>query len=109
METLEGLIDKLDKKDKEKVIIFAKELLKQKKYAKLRKELSERRKQIEKGEVLTHKDIWDWNFPNITNIKALKSHPLADYRLRVGDYRILFDVDWENKKIYILKITWNWA
>ncbi len=44
------------------------------------------------------------NFPNITNIKSLKSHPLADYRLRVGDYRILFDVDWENKKIYILKI-----
>ncbi len=44
------------------------------------------------------------NFPNITNIKSLKSHPLADYRLRVSDYRILFDVDWENKKIFILKI-----
>jgi len=44
------------------------------------------------------------NFPDITNIKALKSHPLADYRLRIGDYRVLFDVDWENKKIYILKI-----
>jgi len=44
------------------------------------------------------------DFPNITNIKSLKSHPLADYRLRVGDYRILFDVDWENKKIFILKI-----
>ena len=44
------------------------------------------------------------NFPNIPNIKSLKSHPLADYRLRVGDYRILFDVDWENKTIYILKI-----
>ena len=44
------------------------------------------------------------NFPNIPNIKSLKSHPLADYRLRVGDYRVLFDVDWDNKKIYILKI-----
>ena len=44
------------------------------------------------------------NFPNITNIKSLKSHPLADYRLRVSDYRILFDVDWESKKIFILKI-----
>mgnify|MGYP001773277165 CR=1 FL=1 len=44
------------------------------------------------------------NFPNISNIKSLKSHPLADYRLRVGDYRVLFDVDWDNKKIYILKI-----
>ena len=40
------------------------------------------------------------DFPNITNIKSLKSHPLADYRLRVGDYRILFDVDWENKKVH---------
>ncbi|WP_456384271.1 type II toxin-antitoxin system RelE family toxin [Persephonella sp.] len=44
------------------------------------------------------------NFPHITNFKSLKSHPLADFRLRVGDYRILFDVDWENKKILILKI-----
>ncbi|WP_293445030.1 type II toxin-antitoxin system RelE/ParE family toxin [Persephonella sp.] len=44
------------------------------------------------------------NFSNITNIKSLKSHSLVDYRLRVGDYRILFDVDWQNKIIYILKI-----
>jgi len=44
------------------------------------------------------------NFPNITNIKSLKSHPLADYRLRIGEYRVLFDVDWDNRKIYILKI-----
>ncbi len=32
-------------------------------------------------------------FPNITQIKQLKNHPLADYRLRIGNYRILFDVD----------------
>jgi len=43
-------------------------------------------------------------FPNISQIKSLNNHPLEDYRLRVGDYRILFDVDWKNKEIYILKI-----
>ena len=43
-------------------------------------------------------------FPNISQIKHLKNHPIADYRLRIGDYRILFDVNWEKKEIYILKI-----
>ncbi|MGC8590479.1 type II toxin-antitoxin system RelE family toxin [Athalassotoga sp.] len=43
-------------------------------------------------------------FPNLPNLKKLSSHPLADYRLRVGNYRVLFDVDWKKKKIYILKI-----
>ena len=43
-------------------------------------------------------------FPDISNIKKLSTHPLADYRLRVGDYRILFDIDWEKKVICILKI-----
>jgi mRNA interferase RelE/StbE len=31
-------------------------------------------------------------FPDVSNIKKLSAHPLADYRLRVGDYRVLFDV-----------------
>jgi len=44
------------------------------------------------------------DFPNLPQIKQLNVHPIADYRLRVGNYRVLFDVDWENKKIYILKI-----
>lgn len=43
-------------------------------------------------------------FPNISNIKKLSAHPLADYRLRVGEYRILFDVYWNEKVIYILKV-----
>ncbi len=43
-------------------------------------------------------------FPNLAEIKNLNNHPIADYRLRIGNYRVLFDVDWENKKIYILKI-----
>ncbi len=44
------------------------------------------------------------NFPNISKIKHLKNHPIADYRLRIGNYRVLFDVDWDKKEIHILKI-----
>ena len=44
------------------------------------------------------------NFPHLSNIKKLSSHPLADFRLRVGNYRILFDVDFDNNIIEILKI-----
>ena len=43
-------------------------------------------------------------FPDIPQIKHLKNHPIADYRLRVGNYRVLFDVNWEKNEIYILKI-----
>ena len=45
------------------------------------------------------------NFPNIKNIKHLTNHPIADYRLRIGNYRVLFDVDWGTKEIHILKIA----
>ena len=44
------------------------------------------------------------NFPDVSNIKKLSAHPLADYRMRVGEYRVLFDVYWEKKTIYVLKI-----
>ncbi len=43
-------------------------------------------------------------FPDLPQIKQLKNHPIADYRLRVGNYRILFDVNWDEKEIYVLKI-----
>jgi mRNA interferase RelE/StbE len=43
-------------------------------------------------------------FPNIFQIKRLKNHPVSDYRLRIGNYRVLFDVNWEQKEIHILKI-----
>jgi mRNA interferase RelE/StbE len=43
-------------------------------------------------------------FPDISNLKSLNNHPIADYRLRVRDYRILFDVNWQKNEIYILKI-----
>ncbi|NKQ36238.1 MAG: type II toxin-antitoxin system RelE/ParE family toxin [Chloroflexi bacterium] len=47
-------------------------------------------------------DLMD--FPNIAQIKRLKNHPVADYRLRVGNYRVLFDVNWETREILILKV-----
>jgi len=59
-ETLEFYLQHLDKKDKEKLFKFAKELFKQKKYSKLRKEIEERRLEIKKGEILTHEEIWKW-------------------------------------------------
>ncbi|MCD6183108.1 MAG: type II toxin-antitoxin system RelE/ParE family toxin [Thermovirga sp.] len=43
-------------------------------------------------------------FPNVSQIKHLTNHPIASYRLRIGNYRVLFDVDWEKKEIQILKI-----
>ena len=43
-------------------------------------------------------------FPNLSQIKRLNNHPIAEYRLRIGNYRVLFDVNWEQQEIYILKI-----
>ncbi len=44
------------------------------------------------------------NFPDLPQIKHLSNHPVAEYRLRIGNYRVLFDVDWESNQIHILKI-----
>ena len=44
------------------------------------------------------------NFPDVSSVRHLTAHPLADFRLRVGEFRILFDVDFSNKRIIILKI-----
>ncbi|WP_456479698.1 type II toxin-antitoxin system RelE family toxin [Nautilia sp.] len=45
------------------------------------------------------------HFPNLSQIKRLKSYPFADFRLKVGNYRVLFDVDFENQELHILKIA----
>ena len=44
------------------------------------------------------------DFPNLAQIRRLKNHSIADYRLRIGNYRVLFDVNWDKKEIYVLKI-----
>lgn len=43
-------------------------------------------------------------FPDRVDIKKLTAHFLANFRLRIGDYRVLFDVDWDKKEIVVLKI-----
>lgn len=58
MENLD-ILSKLNPEDKEKIIYFAKILLRQEKYQKLKKEIEERKKEIEKGEILTHEEIWN--------------------------------------------------
>jgi len=57
-EIIEFYLEKLDKKDREKLLKLAKLLYEQKKYKKLREEVEERRKEIIKGEVLSHEEIW---------------------------------------------------
>ena len=44
------------------------------------------------------------DFPDVKNIKKLTHHPVSDFRLKVGNCRVLFDVDTEDKTINILKI-----
>jgi len=44
------------------------------------------------------------NFPDGIDIKKLTAHFFANFRLRIGDYRVLFDVDWDKKEIIVLKI-----
>jgi len=39
-----------------------------------------------------------------SNIKYLNHYDLCDYRLRVWDYRILFDLDTEKNEIVIFRI-----
>ena len=53
------ILEKLDKTDQEKLLYFAKLLLKQKKYRKLKEEIENRKKEIERGEIFTHDEIWN--------------------------------------------------
>jgi mRNA interferase RelE/StbE len=38
------------------------------------------------------------------NIKKLKNYPVADYRFRIGDYRVLFDVFDDEKEIVLYRL-----
>ncbi len=42
--------------------------------------------------------------PRPPNDKSLKDKKLAQFRTRVGDYRILYDVNSRDKIVYILRI-----
>lgn len=42
--------------------------------------------------------------PRISNFKLLQDSKLADFRVRVGDHRILYDVYEKEKVIYVFRI-----
>ncbi len=54
-----NIVEKLDKKDQEKVSYFIQLLLNQARYRTLKEEISLRRQEIQDGETLTHDEIWD--------------------------------------------------
>ena len=54
------IFEQLDQEDQEKVHYFLKLLIEQSKYRKTKAEVLERRSEIQKGEVLTHEEIWSW-------------------------------------------------
>lgn len=42
--------------------------------------------------------------PYLPGVRYLKDKRLAQFRIRVGDYRILYDVYSKNETIYVLRI-----
>jgi len=52
------LIEKLDAEDQKKAAYFLKLLLDQSKYRKTKLEVRERREEVQRGETLTHEEIW---------------------------------------------------
>ncbi|PCI25483.1 plasmid stabilization protein [Candidatus Peregrinibacteria bacterium] len=63
------------------------------------KSLSKQDKENIKTKILALK-----NFPNAGDIKKLTNFTSADYRLRIGHYRVLFDLDHCHKKILLYRI-----
>jgi mRNA interferase RelE/StbE len=46
----------------------------------------------------------EWPVSANVDVKALQHYDAANYRLRVGTYRILFNVDHTAKKIFVLRV-----
>ena len=53
-----NILEKLDKKDQEKINYFINLILKKEKYKQLNLELSKRRAEIEANNIYSHDDIW---------------------------------------------------
>lgn len=45
-----------------------------------------------------------YDFPEVANVKRLRGTP-GKYRLRVGDWRIIFAVDWKRDTLVVLTIV----
>lgn len=43
-------------------------------------------------------------WPTHVHVKQLHGYPVADFRLRIGDYRVLFNKNDAAKTIYLLRI-----
>ncbi len=43
-------------------------------------------------------------WPQQLNIKKLQHYPYAEYRLKLGEYRLLFSIDKKTKEIILLRI-----
>jgi hypothetical protein len=53
-----NILERLDQEDKEKVSYFIRLLLNKSKYQQLKEELSDRRKEVQSGETVSHEDLW---------------------------------------------------
>jgi len=53
------IFERLDKRDQEAVTYFLRLLLNKAKYRRLKEEIEQRRREIEKGDTLSHNEIWD--------------------------------------------------
>ncbi|MEE4357306.1 MAG: hypothetical protein V2I97_12640 [Desulfococcaceae bacterium] len=58
MEEVIKIISLLDEEDKQILSKFVTTLMQKRKYNCLRKEIESRRAEVEKGEVLSHKELW---------------------------------------------------
>jgi len=58
MEEVMKIISLLDDEDKQILSKFANTLIQKNKYSRLRKEIAYRRAEVEKGAVLSHKELW---------------------------------------------------
>ena len=43
-------------------------------------------------------------WPDNVQVKQLKNYNAADFRMRVGDYRVLFNKDEESKTVRLLRV-----
>lgn len=50
------------------------------------------------------RDLKQEPWPDSIQVKQLPSYPLAEFRLRIGDYRVLFNKDERKKEVKILRV-----
>jgi hypothetical protein len=56
--SLISILERLDQENKEKVSYFTRLLLNKSKYQQLKKEVADRRKEVQSDETVSHEDLW---------------------------------------------------